>query len=362
MIKIALSAGFFCTALLSVPAVAAPAKQHPPKPPVHRVQHAQPGTLGTHQMAGGEGVFGETYTVSDGGRYGPMNFTLTSAEYTAERLPFSPDFAAIPKVGEKLLVLHYRVKNPNTSDFYFRPSLLFQTVAADGLTRSDIEQSRRLTQKITVGDTLKPGQGYDDVVTCAVVPASGGTPKIILQYGRVGTADKVIRYTLGTSKNPVKAIPAPYADPADPTGGTALTEIPAKIGIPYIAGVYDLTLLSAAYAPGPFGETTAEDGKQFLVVTVSVANKTWAQNYFKDTLSPVLLTSDDEKTTTCSLFKGKRNEPWEGQQIEAGETATVRLLFQITKDTTAKTLKLSEAVDNSGGTSHALVYDLSGVK
>ncbi len=355
--------GTLCFALLCVSAFAAPAKKHAPKPPLHPAKPTQPGTRGTHQMAGGEGVFGETYTVSDGGGgYGPMNFTLTSAEYTTERLPFSPDFAAIPKIGEKLLVLHYRVKNPNTADFYFKPSQLFQTVAADGLTRSDAEQSRRLMQKITLADTLKPGQGYDDLVTCAVVPASGGTPKIILQFGRAGTTDKVIRYALGSTKNPVKAIPAPYADPADPTGATALTEIPAKIGTSYVAGVYDLTLLSAAYAPGPFGDTTAEDGKQFLVATVSVTNKTWAQNYFKDALSPVLLTSDDEKTTTCSLFKGKRNEPWEGQQIEAGETATVRLLFQVPKDTTAKTLKLSEAVDNSGGLSHALVYDLTGVR
>ena len=362
MVKINVSVGTFFSLLLCLTAYAAPAKKHVPKPATHRIKPTQPGTLGTQQMAGGEGVFGETYTVSDDGSYGPMNFTLTSAEYTTERLPFSPDFAAIPKVGEKLLVLHYRIKNPNTSDLYFRPSQLFQTVAADGLTRSDAEYSRRLTQRIAVADTLKPGQGYDDLVTCAVVPASSGTPKIILQYGRVGTTDKVIRYMLGTSKNPVKAIPAPYADSADPTGATALTEIPAKIGTPYIAGVYDLTLFSAAYAPGPFGETTAEDGKQFLVVTVSVTNKTWAQNYFKDALTPILLTSDDEKTTAYTLLKGKRNEPWDGQQIEAGDSATVRLLFQVPKDTTAKTLKLSEAVDNSGGYSHALVYDLTGVR
>ena len=362
MVKIVSNTGIFCSLLFCLPTYAAPPKPHTAKPPIHRVKPAQPGTLGTHQMAGGEGVFGETYTVTDDGSYGPMNFTLTSAEYTTERLPFTTDFAAVPKVGEKLLVLHYRVKNPNTSDFYFKPSLIFQTVAADGLTRSDIEYSRRLTQRIAVADTLKPGQGYDDLVTCAVVPALSGTPKIILQFGRVGTADKVIRYTLGTSKNPVKAVPAPYADPADLTGATALTEIPAKIGTSYVAGIYDLTLLSAAYSPGPFGETIAEDGKQFLVVAVSVTNKTWAQNYFKDALSPVLLTSDDEKTTSCSVFKSKRDEPWEGRQVEAGETVTVRLLFQIPKDTTAKTLKLSEAVDNSGGYSHALVYDLTGVK
>lgn len=83
-------------------------------------------------------------------------------------------------------------------------------------------------------------------------------------------------------------------------------------------------------------------------------NKTWVQNYFKEALTPILLTRNDEKAT-CSLFKGKRTELWVGRQIEAGETVTVRLLFQVPNDTTAKTLKLSEAVDNSGGYSHALV-------
>ena len=362
MYKLAFLAGSLCTALALLPADAAPSKK--PAKKTHTAQSipAKPDTKGTQQMAGGDGIFGETYTVTDGNGYGPFNFTLVSAEYSVERLNFAPGTFAMPKAGEKLLVLHYRVKNPNTSDFYFKPGELFQTVAADDQTRDDFEYSRRASQKSTTEDTFKPGQGYDDLITCAVVPGQGAIPKIILQYGRAGTSDKVIRYLLGAGKNKVQPLPAPYADPADPTGATALIDIPAKLGTTYVAGVADISVDSAAFAPGPFGDTAADDNKQFLVCTVTVTNKSWDKNYFKDGLTPVLITSDDEKTTDYVLLKGKRDEVREGEEMDPGASITVRMLFQVPKDVTAKSLTLSEAEDNAGGLSHRFVYDLSGVK
>ena len=123
-----------------------------------------------------------------------------------------------------------------------------------------------------------------------------------------------------------------------------------------------MSLDSAAYAPGPFGDTAAGDGKRFLVATVTATNRTWDQIYFKDTCAVTLVTSDDEKATDYTIFKAKRDESFDGEQILPGESHTVRLLFQIPKDATVKSLSLAERTDNSGGLSRAFLYDLSGVK
>jgi len=315
------------------------------------------GVKGTTQMAGGEGVFGTTYTVIDGGGYGPVNFTLKSAEYSVERINLGPGISRTPKVGEKLLVIHYRLKNPKKTDLYFSSRNLFQIVDSNGNTIEDLGYSRRESEQDVVKFTMKPGQGIDDLVTCAIVPAQGSMDKLILQLGRAGTSDKVIRYPLGANK--VGSIPAPYAD-ASGTG--ALPVVPAQIGTPYAAGFFDIAVDSVAFAPGPIGDRKAGDGNRFLVATVSVTNKTWHQIYFKDTLTPVLLTDDDEKTTTYKMFKGKRDEAWEGRQIDPAETVTLRYGFVVPNAVNGKTLTIAENVDNSGGVSKALSFDISSVK
>ena len=41
---------------------------------------------------------------------------------------------------------------------------------------------------------------------------------------------------------------------------------------------------------------------------------------------------------------------------------TLRLLFQVPKDVTVKSLSLAEKIDNSGGMSRGLLYDLASIK
>ncbi len=339
------------------PTAKAPAKKAPSvKAPV------QPGTLGTTQMAGGDGRFGQTYTFTDAGQFGPINMTLKSAEYSVERINMATNDSYAPKVGEKLLVLHYRIKNPNKEDLYYTHRPLFQTVDGDNTTRDDAANSRRESAREGIGVSLKPGQGIDDLLTYAVVSAKGPLPKLILKLFRVGTHDEVTRFPLGAAPNLVKPIPAPYADPSDPTGATPLAVIPATLGTAYIAGFFDMSLDSAAYAPGPFGDTAADDGKRFLVATVTATNRAWDKIYFKDNYAVTLVTSDDEKTTDYTAFKAKRDESFDGEEVLPGASRTLRLLFQVPKDVTVKSLSLAEKIDNSGGLSRAFLYDLSGIK
>ena len=323
------------------------------------------GTLGTKQMAGGDGLFGTVYTLANSGGYA-YNTTITSAEYSLARHNLHPGSVIIPLAGEKLLILHLRVQNPKPTDLYVGGTFLtFETVASDNVTRQHNDYLRLASAKDVIGTTLKPGQKFsEDVLAVGVVPAAGGVPKLILDMGRAGTSEQVTRFFLGKAPNVVRSLAAADADPADKTGASARTEVPAKIGDTVVAGYYDLRLDSVAFVPDAIGESKPDDNQRFFVATLTVTNRTWEKNYFNDSLAATLATADDEKTVFNRdlLYKGKRDEKFEGRQIDPGESVTVRLLFPVPKDTTGKTLKIAEVVNNSGGTTRAFLFDVSAIK
>jgi hypothetical protein len=331
------------------------------KPVAKHAPAKQVQTKGTQQMAGGQGAFGTTYTLTDGD-WGPINFTIKSVEYSVARVCMSPTEMYAPKANEKLIVIHYRIKNPNSSDFYYSGRSLFQTVDTNNTTLDDCADSRRESETQPISISIKPGQGIDDLVTYAVVTGKGAIPKLILKLGKPGSSDRVTRFALGTGPNIVAPIPAPYADPADPSGATALTNIKASIGTTYVAGYFDTSLDSAVLAPGPFGDTAADDGKRFLVAKITVTNKSLGQIYVGDIFAGTVITSDDDKITDHVVLKAKRDEAWEGRQIDPGESVSLRLLYQVPSVATIKTLGLVENEDNSGSVSHELDYDLSSLK
>ena len=208
--------------------------------------------------------------------------------------------------------------------------------------------------------TLKPGQGIDDIVTYIAVPADAAIPKLILQYAPDGTNYKVIRYMMGSVPNVIKPLTAPFADPADKTGSTALTQIPAMIGTTYSTGFCDMSVDSISLVPGPLGSLTADDGKQFLVAKITSTNKAWAKEYYNGAYKATLKT-DDDKLTDYSLLKASHDENFEGLTLESGESTTHRIVFQVAKDAKLKTLSIAIDMGN-GGITKAFVYDVSGIK
>lgn len=340
-----LLAGSLCLVAAMTPAGAVPKK-----PSI--------GVKGTNQMSGSAALFGQTYTVVSSDGFGPVNFTLVSAEYSAERINMSNTNSYAPKANEKLLVIHYRFKNPTSSDMYYSGRHLFQAVDPNNNTIQDSGDSRRLSEKATIVETMKPGQGIDDLVTYIVVPADQKIPKLILQMGRAGSSDLVERYALGTAPNVVKPIPAPYGDAS---GNVAVDKIPGVIGTTYHAGMLDISLDSVQLNPGPLGDKTADDGKQFLIATVTATNEGWGQIYFNELILPTLVT-DDDKITDHDTFKADHDEAFDGRQVDPDETVKERLILQVPKDASLKTLALTEALDNTGDLSKSFVYDVSGVK
>lgn len=322
-------------------------------------KHPKVYTKGTTQMPGGYGRFGQTYTLNDGGPL--INFTLMSAEYTVEPYNFRPGTFINSNVSNKLLVIHYRIKNPNKDDLYVSAGGLFQVVDSNNNTTNDSGDQRRLSEKVGLGIKLKPGQGFDDVIDCAVVPAHGPINKIIIEMGQAGTNDRVFRYNLGTAPNVVKPLTAPFVDTSDKSGATALDTISAVVGKTYSAGVCSMSLDNVALQPTQIGNHPLDANQQFLVATVTVTNLTWTSWYHSgDSLRPTLKT-DDDKITSDIVVKAKHDDNYDGVSLDGGESISERLLVTVPKDASLKTLTIRYDMGDNGQ-SRDFVYDVSGVK
>jgi hypothetical protein len=315
------------------PAVAKPAVKPLAKP------------LGMVPMSGVEGKLGQTYTLD---KNSPLNFTLNSAEYTVQRVNFG-DNTVFPKQDEKLLLLHFTIHNPQkTERQYYWGTVDFTAVDA-------MNQNREFTQYVGAKQTgdrlnmaLKPAQKVE-AYTVIKVPAKGVIPKLIVKPTNEGG---VIRYDL---RNVVKPLPAPFADPKDSSGATALQEVPGQADTYYPLANLDIKLLSTAYVDTLGDEITKEEKEKFFVATVMLRNGTGGDaNYYWGTFTAELVDADGEKVRWPQvLLKGSRNEKASGT-LKAGEEYKARLYFVLPKDVNAKTLTLTDNEE-----SHVYSFDVS---
>jgi uncharacterized protein DUF4352 len=318
-----------------------------------------PATSGTQQVPGVAGKFGTTYTIllNDA----KLNLTVVGAEYSVAPINVNATNMDTADSTHKFLVVHYRVKNPNASDLYLGAGNLFQAVDAQGHTFPDAGNCRRESERHTLDLSLKAGQGADDLLTYVLLPGEQTIPKLILTLPVPGTNAKVIRFDLTQPVNHVKSLPAPYADTADKTGAVARPQIPSVVGTAYLAGSVNLTVGAIALAPGPFGSVQADDGKRFLVVTVTLANPGWLQRYLAgDALKPTVIT-DDDNITDFDRAKANHDEEFSDATLNSGENCSYRILIKVPKDAKLKSLSLKLDMGN-GGMSREFLYDLTGVK
>lgn len=152
---------------------AAPAKKPKPKPATHNA------VKGQSQMAGGNGQFGQIYTLDDG-----FNFEILAAHYTMD--PFPAYEYQIAGPDQKVLVIELALKNANPSD----KGALYPGGQLELMSKGEAEGSF----------TLRPGQGIgqpsmnDPLRHAIVVPAKARIVKIMVGHGRKGSSEKTIRY------------------------------------------------------------------------------------------------------------------------------------------------------------------------
>jgi hypothetical protein len=305
------------------------------------------GAQGTSQLAGEWGEFGKSYTI---GKSSPMNFTLRSAEFTCGRLRFS-DAVHYPKANEKLLVLHYTLQNPQSSERGVSWSTFdFTAVDATDTNREYLQEVGIESNQSRLDVYLKPAQKIE-VYTAIRVPAKGEVPKLIVKTGD----GLVARYDL---RGKVKPLAAPFADPSDASGFSAYSEVPAQMGTYYPTGVFDIKLDGAAYTHDTLYEHEPSEGARFLLLNATIKNQAAGEkNVGWSTFTPKLRTQDGENVDwNQDLLHGTRNELLDAN-LDPGQEARARYFFDIRGDTAAKTLSIKEGDDD-----RVYSFDLSGVK
>jgi hypothetical protein len=184
---------------------------------------------------------------------------------------------------------------------------------------------------------LKPAQKVD-VVAAWPVPANAKIPKLIVQRGNEDSAP-VVRYDLSGK---IKPLSAPFADPADPMGSTALELVAGQVGTYYPMGAMDVKLEGVVYNKDRIDNKTPAEGKRFLVATFAVRNGmanrelNYAYNNFGIELT------DAEGTPT--KFDGYLLHPACDEQatgaLKPGAETRFRAYFELSEDATGKTLTI----------------------
>lgn len=322
--------------LLCIPAFSA-TKKKVTKPTTNKAR------LGTTQLDGNNAQIGTTYTL---GKINPINITLNKVEYTLEPVFFGND-PIWPKKDEKIMVLHYTLHNPNRSDF----GLAWNNIEINAVDSSD--KNWRFHTNVAIEAThecanmaLKPAQ-KTKVYACIVVPAKSEIPKVILQ-----SSDRlVLRYDLRGKALP---LPTPIADPADPSGATALQEVPAKIGEWYpCLGLHE-KIDSIAFSTDPVNGEGPKKGCRYLVVKGTAKNNTFSNDRFVwSTFKPKVIDSDGANLEQKGEALYASRDENLNAEIGPGKELHFRYVFNAPEGASLKNLEFSQ----SG--SHIFLYDLS---
>lgn len=311
-------------------------------PPVK--QPAKPVVLGTKQLDGQNARIGETFTV---GKQQPVNITLQGAAFSTSRVMLGRQMV-VPKANEKLLVLRFTAHNPSKTDSSLY-GLRFTAVDARDVNHVSESAFVRAGTAEEFRASLKPAQKVE-LVSVIRVPAAGVVPKLIAQRGD----GPVVRYDLRGQARPV---PAPFADPRDASGATALVDAPGKLGAVYAFGQYDMKLEEVSFSKEPMLGREAPTGKRYVMATVTM------KNAGADAASPShysfdseLLDVDGEPVPFWVLAKGSRPEEAINRSVKPGEEYRVRLVYIAPDNVSLRSLVLREP-----GT-HGVVFDLTQVK
>lgn len=276
------------------------------------------GVMGTQQMAGEWAVMGQQYTLNEGD---PLNVMLTSAEFTVVRLNVG-DESVVAQGDEKLLVLHMTIQNPQsgTRRVYWA-DLDFTAVDAMNVNREWSQELGVESTREPVDMDMKPAQKLD-LYTAIIVPAKGVIPKLIVKSGE----GKVLRYDL---RGVVAPLEAPFADPTDATGATALTTIEAKKDVWYPMGLFDVTFEGAELAAEDDDGDPPEEGEGFVVIKVRLRNGSAdEERLYADPFEVVLRTTDGEKVE----WGGEMLHPSRSESVDVdldpGDEMGARVFFR----------------------------------
>jgi hypothetical protein len=332
-----------CLAAAQAAPAKSKAKKAPAKKPAPTVKHY---VQGTTQLSGENAQFGTTYTLC---KDNPINVTLKSAEYSVAQLPIGDDIY-YPNADQKLLVLHYNLHNPQKSEIGLNWSN-FQITAVDSNDQNweYIGAAGVESTKATLDMSAKPAQKID-VYTAILVPAKGEIPKLIFK----AHDERVLRYD---PRGKVKPLEAPFADPADKTGATALNPVPGKPGIFYPLGNWSIRFDEVSFADKALNGNEPGENSRFLVLGLTAKNSSQSRNTINWSTFQPTVTDKDGNTLSWNqdTLKSSRDETIDSD-VDPGHEIKFRHYYAVPNDLPLKDYSIKEREGR------AYLFDLSGTK
>jgi hypothetical protein len=306
-------------------AYAQPVKKAGVKPQAER------GVRGATPLPGDVARLGVTYTLPDS----PWNFTLTGVEFSVGRVIIGNSIYA-PQADQKLLILRYTIQNSSDGEHGAAYNTIhFTVVDPTNVNRDGIDDTGNVATHATLDQNLLPGQKVE-AYTAVLIPAKGTAPKLLMSWG----GSRIARFYLADQ---LGHLPAPFADPADPSGASALAEVPAEAGKYYSMLNMDAQLVSTAWTTDTLAGNECPEGKRYFVATLRLKNQspgkiTCDYSRFKTRL----FTSDGDRVEYNETLLKATGDDQVNRDLDPGEEYTVRIFFAVAKDVDAKTLLFSE--------------------
>jgi hypothetical protein len=298
-------------------------------------QPTKTAAAGTAQLPGENAEFGVVYAMRQSN---PVYFTLLRAEYTTQRVCIG-DRLFVPKAGEKLLVIHYALQNPQSDQEVLArwDTLRFTVVDAFNINHEQVDYVGDERTGELLDMALKPAQKVEGY-TLFTVPAKGVVPKLMVLPGDDGP---VLRYDL---RGKVTPLSAPYVDPVDDTGAHALDVVPFEMNTPISLEAFDATVEKVEYSDGPVGDQEPEEGGKLAIVTLTVKNQTRENRDIRwDSFIPALFTEDGELLEWYEVLWHATANRLVEQELKPGQTLRVRTLFGMPEGVEPKRLQLRES-------------------
>ncbi|MCX6379279.1 MAG: hypothetical protein NT023_07340 [Armatimonadetes bacterium] len=342
-----LQLSLFCgIAALSIAVNAAPPKKTPAKKPPVKNE-----TKGQGQLVGANGQFGMIYTLKDN-----LNFQIITARYTTDSYAaYAPLF---PKADEKLVILDVAIKNTRAQDFFTELNF-FTLVDEKGelYPNGAVTLDSKGVEALSIN--LRPGQGMgqpalkDGLHVGFVVPAKARIVKVMVNQGRLGKSEEVLRYFIadatkeeagevGDPKNVIKPLADNVRDTSHPSGALALAEGKAKKGEYYSANTallrFDKLEVSVE---AKLDGNPPEEGKAFAIVTMT-AKSDWGKEFplFDVTGDEdcYLLANDENDSFKPINYRKAKSDAVPEHTFKKGDEYVFRVFFSVPKDSKFKKL------------------------
>lgn len=286
---------------------------------------------GAGQLSGGDARVGQTYTLYPGTPEA-LNVTLRGAEYSVGHFLIR-EGDLVPAAGQKLLLLHLSVQNPQKVARFTRgDSVTLTGVDSRG---AEVKPEWNWFDEQThapVELTLKPAQKLE-VIAVMKVDGRSSVPKLILNT----SGNRVWRYDL---RGTVKGLVAPYADPQSKDGSVALDVVQGRTGTYYPAEL-DVRLDRVETVSRPLLGQDVPEGGRLLVLYVTLRNpRPDPQTVTAWMVSPRVFDQDDQALPQASDAFLLGREQAIGGTLGAGKELAVRSVVRVPGGASPRRLEL----------------------